>query len=78
MDDETMDALLDLSHDLGKYLRLPLALLPVDAGPAEVREALAWDRALDGGEDIDRAAVTRDFDAVAKRIRDLIEEETRG
>jgi hypothetical protein len=40
MNDDVTDALLDLSHDLGKYLRLPLAMLPVDAGPAEVRGAL--------------------------------------
>ena len=38
--EELLDILLDLKHDLGKYLRLPLALLPADASPKEVREAL--------------------------------------
>ena len=40
MDDVTLDALMDLSHDLGKYLRLPLAMLPEDASPAEICVAL--------------------------------------
>jgi hypothetical protein len=128
MHDDAVDALMDLSHDLGKYLRLPLAMLPPDAGPAAVRgavetalrrtrvgpsgiraareiweglreeiagplagnpgfqeleeaveRALAWEAALDGGrEDLDRAAVAADFEAVAERIRDLIGEITRG
>ncbi|MBW2277188.1 MAG: hypothetical protein JRF63_06830 [Deltaproteobacteria bacterium] len=38
--DDVLDALLDLKHDLGKYIRLPLAMLPAEAGDAEVREAL--------------------------------------
>lgn len=33
------DALAELAHDLGKYLRLPLAWLPADAAPADVRAA---------------------------------------
>lgn len=37
--DDLLDALLELQHDLGKYLSLPLAWLPPDAGPDEVREA---------------------------------------
>ncbi len=37
--DDLLDALFDLEHDLGKYLRLPLAMLPADAGPGEVRAA---------------------------------------
>ena len=127
MDDDAMDALMDLSHDLGKYLRLPLAMLPDGAGPAEVKgavetallrtrvgptgiraareiwdglraeiagplagspgfqdledaveRALGWERTLDGGGEIDRAAVTADFEAVAERIRALIGEVTRG
>jgi hypothetical protein len=40
MSDDALDALMDLSHDLGKYLRLPLAMLPADAGPAAVRGAV--------------------------------------
>jgi len=35
-----LDALYDLQHDLGKHLRMPLAFLPVDAPPDQVREAL--------------------------------------
>ncbi len=37
--DDLVDALLDLHHDLGKYLRLPLAWLPHDADDAAVVEA---------------------------------------
>ncbi len=125
--EDVVDDLLDLSHDLGKYLRLPLAMLPGDASPAEVRSALeaalrrtrvgpggvrparsiwdalrpgiedalagtpgfarleaavaralAWERALDGGGGIDRAAVTADFEDVTLCIRALIEEVSRG
>jgi len=38
--DDLIDALLDLKHDLGKYIRLPVAILPDDATATEVREAL--------------------------------------
>lgn len=34
------DLLLDLAHDLGKYLRMPLAFLPRDAPPHEVHAAV--------------------------------------
>ena len=37
--DTLVDLLADLQHDLGKYLRLPLAWLPADAGDDDVREA---------------------------------------
>ena len=40
----TLELLLDLKHDLGKYLLLPLALLPKGADDAAVRDAL--ERAL--------------------------------
>ncbi len=39
--DASLDLLLDLKHDLGKYLVLPFALLPKDAAEPAVREALA-------------------------------------
>jgi hypothetical protein len=39
--DASLDLLLDLKHDLGKYLVLPFALLPKEAAPAAVHEALA-------------------------------------
>lgn len=42
--DATLDLLLDLKHDLGKYMMLPIALLPGDADAPALREAL--DRAL--------------------------------
>ncbi len=42
--EELLEALFDLAHDLGKYLRLPLAWLPAEATEAEVRVAL--ERAL--------------------------------
>ncbi len=32
--------MLDLQHDLGKYLRLPVAMLPAAAGSDELREAV--------------------------------------
>lgn len=38
--EELLDLLSDLQHDLGKYLRLPLSLLPRDADAAAVRTAL--------------------------------------
>ncbi len=43
-DEELLDLLLELQHDLGKYLRLPLTMLPDDADEAVFREAL--ERAL--------------------------------
>jgi hypothetical protein len=42
--DATLDLLLDLKHDLGKYLVLPIALLPGDADASALRAAL--ERAL--------------------------------
>ena len=38
-DEELVEILLDLQHDLGKYLRLPLVWLPADAGPEAIRRA---------------------------------------
>lgn len=38
--DAFLDLLLDLEHDLGKYLLLPIAWLPKSASEAELREAL--------------------------------------
>lgn len=35
-----VDAILDLAHDLGKHIRLPLAMLPADATEAELRETV--------------------------------------
>ncbi|MFZ4580802.1 MAG: hypothetical protein ACOYOB_20665, partial [Myxococcota bacterium] len=37
---ELAEHLLDLQHDLGKYLRLPLDLLPATATPDQVRQAV--------------------------------------
>lgn len=42
--DATLDLLLDLKHDLGKYLLLPIALLPREADGRALRAAL--ERAL--------------------------------
>ena len=39
--DDLLDALFDLKHDLGKYLRWHLSTAPEDAGPERFREALA-------------------------------------
>ena len=38
--DELLDILLDVKHDLGKYVRLPLAMLAEDASESEARAAL--------------------------------------
>ncbi|MBR58740.1 MAG: hypothetical protein CMH54_12060 [Myxococcales bacterium] len=35
-----LDALLDLQHDLGKYLTLPIAWLPEDCPESELRQAV--------------------------------------
>jgi hypothetical protein len=37
---KVLDDLLALKHDLGKYIRLPLAMLDAEASQAEVRKAL--------------------------------------
>jgi hypothetical protein len=37
---EIVDAVLDVKHDLGKYIRMPIAMLPVGAPDALVRVAL--------------------------------------
>lgn len=37
---ELHEELMDLAHDLGKYVRLPLAMLPADADRAQVVEAV--------------------------------------
>ncbi|MFO8071015.1 MAG: hypothetical protein R6V85_03985 [Polyangia bacterium] len=39
--EDLLDALLDLDHDLGKHIRLPVSMLPASASPVELREALA-------------------------------------
>lgn len=39
--EDLLDALLDLDHDLGKHIRLPVSMLPADASQLELREALA-------------------------------------
>lgn len=38
--EELLDLLLDLQHDLGKYIRLPLAFLPKEADQESLRLAL--------------------------------------
>jgi hypothetical protein len=40
IDLDLLEALEDLAHDLGRHIRLPLALLPIDAGPAQLHEAV--------------------------------------
>jgi hypothetical protein len=37
---DIIDAVLDVKHDLGKYIRMPMVMLPEDAGEAEVRAAV--------------------------------------
>lgn len=70
---ELIELLLELQHDLGKYIRLPLAMLPANASNAEVREALEmgliYTRQGPGGT---RSAETiwRDFlDEAQERLR---------
>jgi hypothetical protein len=64
--DATLDLLLDLKHDLGKYLVLPIALLPSDADASALRAAL--ERALRqtrSSRGVTRSAreIWQDFDA---------------
>lgn len=39
-DDDLIDALADLKHDLGKYLRLPFSMLPPGETQEQLREAV--------------------------------------
>ncbi len=39
VEEAVLEMLDDLAHDLGRHIRLPLALLPIDAPPAEVAAA---------------------------------------
>ncbi len=39
--EDLLEALYDLKHDLGKYIRLPVAMLPPNASPTDLRQALA-------------------------------------
>jgi hypothetical protein len=39
-DADLIDAILDLAHDLGKHIRLPVSMLPEDAPQPELREAV--------------------------------------
>ena len=38
--DDLIDALMDLKHDLGKYIRIPFSMLPATASAGEVEAAL--------------------------------------
>ena len=38
--DDLLDILMDLQHDLGKYIRLPLAMLPADPSADQLKDAL--------------------------------------
>lgn len=38
--EDLLDLLLDLKHDLGKYIVLPVSMLPADAGTEQVHQAL--------------------------------------
>lgn len=40
LDEDELDRLADLQHDLGKYLRMPLGFLPRDASNDQVRAAM--------------------------------------
>ena len=37
---EIVDAILDVKHDLGKYIRMPIAMLPDDAPDGALKEAI--------------------------------------
>lgn len=37
---ELQELLMDLQHDLGKYVAMPLTFLPAGAGPRDVKQAL--------------------------------------
>ena len=38
--DDLIDALMDLKHDLGKYIYIPFAMLPADASDGQVLKAI--------------------------------------
>jgi hypothetical protein len=38
--EDLIDAILDLEHDLGKHIRLPVALLPENADDSDLRETV--------------------------------------
>ena len=38
--EQLIDLVLELQHDLGKYLRLPVAMLPAESGPEDLRAAV--------------------------------------
>ena len=38
--DDLLDALADLQHDLGKYIAMPVTMLPADATDADLRDAV--------------------------------------
>ena len=38
--DDLLDALADLQHDLGKYIAMPVTMLPIDATNADLRAAI--------------------------------------
>jgi hypothetical protein len=62
--DELLEALYDLKHDLGKYIRLPVAMLPVNVEIDEVISAakMAIERTRRGpGGDISAAALWERF-----------------
>lgn len=40
IDDDLLDLLMDMKHDLGKYIVMPVAMLPATAPDADVRDAL--------------------------------------
>ncbi|MDH5674751.1 MAG: hypothetical protein OEZ06_21665 [Myxococcales bacterium] len=79
--DALMDRLLELEHDLGKYLLLPLSMLEPEADQAALREALS--QALlctrkSGSHAVPARQLWRDFEAemaasdtTAARAREL-------
>lgn len=75
--EDLLDALYDLKHDLGKYIRMPVLMLPKDADPevvaAEVERAI--DRTRKGPTGVRSAmeiyrAFTAEWESVASAFKE--------
>jgi hypothetical protein len=72
---EIVDAMLDVKHDLGKYIRMPIAMLPADAPDALVRAALlqALQRTRSGPRGVRSARFI--WDAFCAEAAEVLKEE---
>ncbi len=71
--DDLIDALMDLKHDLGKYIRIPFSMIPATASAGEVEAALetALRRTRSGPSGVRSAKEI--WDAFAGEVGDALE-----